>query len=302
VKSLGIDHESLARWNPRIVSVSLSGYGHTGPDRMRVSWGPILESHSGMAAMTGYAGGGPIKMGVALPDPVGGLHCAVAVLTALAERDGTGRGFFVDISQLETYAAIGGDAYLTACASGAPPPRRGNRSPERAPQGVYPCAGDDEWLAISIESDVEWRALCGAVGSRLDADRHPTLAHRIDHHDEIDRAIAAWSTGRGKHEAMRMLQAAGVRAAAVMTNRDIVEDEHIAARGFMVEWDQADVGRRRFPGFPIHFADPGEITMHGTPPLGADNRYVLVDVLGYPEARVASLAEAGVIATAPPES
>jgi crotonobetainyl-CoA:carnitine CoA-transferase CaiB-like acyl-CoA transferase len=302
VKSLGIDHESLALWNPRIISVSLSGYGHTGPDRMRVSWGPILESHSGMAAMTGYAGAGPVKMGVALPDPVGGLHCAVAVLTALAERDRTGRGFFVDISQLETYAAIGGDAYLTASATGAAPPRRGNRSPERAPQGVYPCAGDDEWLAISIESDAEWRALCGVVGERLDAASCPSRAERLANHDEIDRAIAAWSAGRDKQEAMRALQAAGVRAAAVMTNRDIVEDQHIAARGFMVEWDQADVGRRRFPGFPIHFSDPEEIPMRGAPPLGADNRYVLVDVLGYPEARLASLAETGVIATAPPES
>jgi len=70
----------------------------------------------------------------------------------------------------------------------------------------------------------------------------------------------------------------------------------------MVEWDQADVGRRRFPGFPIHFTDPAEIVMRGTPSLGADNRHVLVDVLGYPEARVAALAEAGVIATAPPPS
>jgi len=302
VKSLGIDHESLARWNPRIVSVSLSGYGHTGPDRMRVSWGPILESHSGMAAMTGYAGGGPLKMGVALPDPVGGSHGAVAVLTALAERDRTGRGCFVDISQLETYASIGGDAYLAASATGAAPPRRGNRSPERAPQGVYPCAGEDEWVAISIESDAEWKALCGVVRDGLDPGSHPSLAARLEHHDEIDHAIAAWSTGLDKHEAMRMLQAAGVRAAAVMTNRDIVEDEHIAARGFMVEWDQADVGRRRFPGFPIHFTDPGEIPMSGAPPLGADNRYVLVDVLGYPEARVAALAEAGVVATAPAKS
>jgi crotonobetainyl-CoA:carnitine CoA-transferase CaiB-like acyl-CoA transferase len=302
VKSLGIDHESLARWNPRIISVSLSGYGHTGPDRMRVSWGPILESHSGMAAMTGYTGGGPLKMGVALPDPVGGLHCAVAVLTALAERDRTDRGFFVDMSQLETYAAIGGDAYLTASASGEAPPRRGNRSPERAPQGVYPCAGDDEWLAISVESDAEWKALCGVVGSRLDPGTYPSLAARLENHDDIDRAIAAWSAGQEKHEAMRALQAGGVRAAAVMTNRDIVEDEHIAARGFMVEWDQADVGRRRFPGFPIHFTDPAEVPMRGAPPLGADNRYVLVDVLGYPEARVAALAAAGVIATAPPES
>jgi crotonobetainyl-CoA:carnitine CoA-transferase CaiB-like acyl-CoA transferase len=73
-------------------------------------------------------------------------------------------------------------------------------------------------------------------------------------------------------------------------------------RGFMVEWEQEDVGRRKFPGFPIHFADPAEIPMRGTPALGADNRYVLVDVLGYAEERVGALAEAGVIATAPPES
>ena len=302
VKSLGIDHESLARWNPRILSVSLSGYGHTGPDRMRVSWGPILESHSGLAATTGYEDGGPLKMGVALPDPVGGLHCVVAVLTALAERDRTGRGGFVDISQLETYAAIGGETYLAASETGAAPPRRGNRSPDRAPQGVYPCAGDDEWLAISVENDAEWLALARVVEGGLRADRYGTLPRRLEHHDEIDRAIAAWSAGRDKREAMRTLQAAGVRAGAVMTNRDIVEDDHIAARGFMVEWDQADVGRRRFPGFPIHFTDSTGIPMRGAPALGADNRYVLVDVLGYAEARVAALAEAGVIAIAPPES
>jgi crotonobetainyl-CoA:carnitine CoA-transferase CaiB-like acyl-CoA transferase len=302
VESLGIDHETLARWNPRIVSVSLSGYGHTGPDRMRVSWGPILESHSGLAATTGYEDGGPLKMGVALPDPVGGLHCLVAVLTTLEERDRTGRGSFVDISQLETYAAIGGETYLAASATRAPPPRRGNRSPERAPQGVYPCAGEDEWVAISVENDAEWQALATLLGEGLTANRYRTLAGRLDHHDEIDRAIAAWSAGRDKRAAMRTLQTAGVRAGAVMTNRDIVEDEHMGFRGFMVEWDQEDVGRRKFPGFPIHFTDLGEIPMRGAPALGADNRYVLAKVLGYTEERVSALAEAGVIATAPPES
>jgi benzylsuccinate CoA-transferase BbsF subunit len=241
-------------------------------------------------------------MGVALPDPVGGLHCLVAVLTALAERDRTGRGGFVDISQLETYAAIGGETYLAASETGAAPPRRGNRSPERAPQGVYRCAGDDEWVAISVESEAEWQALARLVGGGLDATHYRTLAGRIERHDEIDRTIASWSAARDKREAMRTLQAAGVRAGAVMTNRDIVEDEHIASRGFMVEWDQPDVGRRRFPGFPIHFTDPGEIPMRGTPLLGADNHYVLTEVLGYPEESVAALAEAGVIATEPPQS
>ena len=155
-------------------------------------------------------------------------------------------------------------------------------------------------MAISVENDGEWQALARLVGGELGADRYRTLARRLERHDEIDRAIAAWSAGRDKREAMRTLQAAGVRAGAVMTNRDIVEDEHIAAREFMVEWDQANVGRRTFPGFPIHFTDPAETPMRGAPPLGADNRYVLVDVLGYPEARASALADAGVIATAPP--
>ena len=239
-------------------------------------------------------------MGVALPDPAGGLHCLVAVLTALAERDRTGRGGFVDISQLETYAAIGGEIYLAASVTGAAPPRRGNRSPERAPQGVYRCAGDDEWVAISVEDDAEWEALARVVGGGLVADHYRTLAGRLEHHDEIDRSIAAWSANRDKRESMLALQAAGIRAGAVMTNRDIVEDEHIAARRFMVEWEQADVGRRRFPGFPIHFTEPADVPMRGAPLLGGDNHYVLVDLLGYPEARVAALEKAGMIATAPP--
>ena len=172
VKSLGIDHESLARWNPRIISVSLSGYGHTGPDRMRVSWGPILESHSGMAAMTGYAGGGPLKMGVALPDPVGGLHCAVAVLTALAERDRTGRGFFVDISQLETYAAIGGDAYLTASAD-----RRGAAA-ARQPLARTSAAGSvsvRRRRRVGGDLDRERRRVEIALRSRRQSPRSGTL-------------------------------------------------------------------------------------------------------------------------------
>ena len=103
-----------------------------------------------------------MKVGVALPDPTGGLHGVVAILAALEERDRTGRGCFIDLSQLETYASLGGEKYLSASATGEDPRRWANRSADRAPQGVYPCQGEEEWLAISVETDEEW----GVAGRR----------------------------------------------------------------------------------------------------------------------------------------
>ncbi len=296
-QSLGIDHETLARYNPDVVSVSLSGYGHTGPDAMRVAWGQILEAHSGLAAASGYEDGGPQRMGQPFPDAIAGVHCALAMLAALRQRDRLGHGIAVDMSQLESYANIGGELYLTASATGRLPERLGNRSSQNVPQGVYRCHGDDEWVALSVESDAEWKALAGLLGASWD---YPTPEARAAHADAIDRAIAAWTETLDKFDAMRQLQSAGVRACALMTTRDIVEDPHIAARGFMVDWEQVDVGRRRFPGFPVHFERPAQVPMRGTSGLGADNHYVLTEILGYGPERVAELTGAGVIATSPP--
>jgi crotonobetainyl-CoA:carnitine CoA-transferase CaiB-like acyl-CoA transferase len=207
----------------------------------------------------------------------------------------------VDVSQLETYASYGGEHFLNASVNGKPPSRRGNRSPTAIPQGVYRCAGSDEWVAISVESDGEWRALCAVIGGDRQPAPDASWEQRFPIADEIDHWIEGWTAARTKHEAMQVLQARGVRAAAVMTNKDVVEDPHIAARGFMVEWDQVDVGPRKFPGIPIHVSD-GEMPLpRGAAALGADNAYVLTKVLGYPDARVDELTTAGVLATRPPE-
>ncbi len=300
VRSMGLDYESLAPHKPDLIRIALSGYGHTGPDQMRPSWGPILEAHSGMTWASGYENGGPLKMGAALPDPVGGLHAVVAILAALDERDRTGQGCFIDLSQFEAYGSLGGELYLSTSATGTEPPRLANRSSDRAPQGVYPCQGEEEWLAISVETDAEWDALAGVLGSALrDDPQLRSLAGRIACHDEIDAAITAWSSTQNRFEAMHNLQARGVRATALMTSGDIVEDPHLASRGFVVEWDQVDVGRRSFPGFPVHFQDPAEIPMVGSPGLGQDNERVLVDILGYRPERVRELEAGGVLATTP---
>jgi crotonobetainyl-CoA:carnitine CoA-transferase CaiB-like acyl-CoA transferase len=299
IRSMGLDYESLVDVKPDLIRVSLSGYGHTGPDQMRPSWGPILEAHSGMTWATGYADGGPLKLGAALPDPVGGLHAVFATLAALDERERTGKGGFIDCSQFETYSALAGDMYLGASVTGEAPPRLGNRSANRAPQGVYPCAGEEEWVAISVESDAEWAALALLLGDDMTDPGLADRGERSRRHDEIDGAIAAWTGARDRFDAMRGLQERGIRASALMTNEDLVDGEQMGARGFIVEWDQVDVGRRRFPGFPLHFEDPAEIPMEGAPGLGEDNERVLVDVLGYSPERVAELEASEVLATTP---
>jgi crotonobetainyl-CoA:carnitine CoA-transferase CaiB-like acyl-CoA transferase len=299
VRSLGIDYESLVALNPALIRASLSGYGHTGPDQMRPSWGPILEAHSGMAWTTGYADGGPLKVGVALPDPTGGMHAVVAMLAALEERDRTGNGCFIDLSQFETYAAVGGEKYLEASVTGEVTPRLGNRSLDCVPQGVYPCRGSDEWIAISVQSDEEWTVLEGFIGAVPGAGDLAALETRMSWQDEIDIAIRTWTNARDRFAAMAELQSAGVRASAVMTNRDLVESEQIDARGFIVEWDQVDVGPRKYPGFPVHFEDPAEIEMRSSPALGEDNEHILVDILGYSPERVRELTDMDVLATTP---
>lgn len=298
--ALGLGYDDLKQINPAIIACSLSGYGAASRYRDRVSLGPILEAHAGLAAATGYAGGGAMKLGAALPDAIGGLSGALAIVAALWNRDLTGAGCFIDVSQLETYAAIGGEALLTASLTGRDPAPIGNRSPAYAPQGVYPCAGDDEWLALSIRTDAEWQRLVAIVGEQTLGEPAWRAVHgRAAAHDAIDAAIAAWTRTRPRAQAMAILQAAGLPAVAVLTNADIVADPHLAARGFMVEVDQADVGMRAFPGFPVHFSAEAPVAVRGAPPLGGDNAAVVGDLLGRDEAAMARLEQAGVLAQQP---
>ncbi|MDH4145741.1 MAG: CoA transferase [Acidimicrobiia bacterium] len=299
VRSLGIDHESLRRLNPRIVSVDLSGFGATGPDAEQVSWGPILDATSGLAHASGYADSGPYKQGLAFADAVGGVHGACAVLAALHERDRTGGSVHVDVSQLETLIGMAGELALVTSASGTPPARHGARSTVFAPQGVYPADGEDRWIAVSVTDDAEWAALVGVIGGSLDrpAWAAGVQARRADH-DAIDEAIAGWTSARDPFVAMATMQAAGVRASVVMDNRDLVESEQLSHRGFLVTLEHDDCPPLPFPGFPLRFAEAAT-DVRATPALGAHNREILAE-LGYDDAALSVLESTGTVAARPP--
>ena len=225
------------------------------------------------------------------------------MLTALEHRDQTGEGSFVDISQFETTVSCLGPFLLDHELTGTVPQRSGNRLAWLAPQGTYPCVGEDAWVAITVDDDAAWSGLAEVLGGAAGDERFTTLAGRIEHHDEIDELIAAWTATRAADDAAIALQAAGIAACEVYDTAGVLRDPQIRAR----HWFQVR-GSTRFPdgdlfsGHPIHLGvEPGAWWRAG-PSMGEDTREVLMSVAGMSSAEVdALIATGGAFEDAEPE-
>ena len=291
--ALGLDHAQLAAANPRIIYVAMPGHGKSGPYRDRVAFGPSVEPMSGLTSVMGYGPDEPRSTAMALMDPITAINAVAAVLDALRLRERTGKGAFVELSLHEGGVAFCGP-WLLEAQLGGEPRRIGNRHPRMAPHGVYACAGDDAWLAVACRDGADWRALCGVIEALPKA---ADLAERFAAHDDIDRAIAAWTVSRSKTEAARLLQAAGVPAGPVNVTPDMTADAQVQARGFFVPLEP---GPTPMPGNPVKMSGIGSADWTPCPRLGADNEAVLRDWLGYNGERIGALRTAGVIVDKPP--
>lgn len=301
--NFGLDYERIREFNPDVIMISLSGYGQDGPYRDYSAYGMGLEPASGISQQTGYPGGPPMRSGLSFTDPLSGFLGAGAVLLALEYRRRTGKGQYIDLSEQE--AAIGLVAYalMETQMNGRLPERRGNRSWfGDAPQGVYPCAGRDRWVAISVASDEQWEALCDEAGHPewKDDPRFADILSRNEHQDALDEVIASWTRGLEAMDVARRLQARGVRAAPVLDGRDILFDPHFRERRHFDVIDQPAIGRRpvqrhlaaKFTGF--------EAAARGHAPLlGEHNRDVLQGLLGISDEEYAELEASGVIGDRP---
>ena len=302
VRSAGITPAELREMNPAIVTLDMSGFGAIGPDAERISWGPVLDAASGLASTTGYPDSGPYKQGIAFPDVVGGLHGTVIALAALWQHWHTGEAVAVDLSQLETAINVAGDQFAEASmlpADAPPPPRRGARTTDAAPSGVYQCQGDDAWLALTVTGDAAWQAVAGVLGGPACEPHWTTAAARHANHDAIDELIERWTLTRDKHEAAAELQAAGISASAVMTIADVVNDDHSSARGLLVDHARPGEQPQLFPGLPFRF-DTTPAALSPPPKLGQHNNAILTE-LGYTPAEITTLYNSHTIATAPPD-
>ncbi len=298
---LGLGYERLSQLNPGIIYIGMPGFGWTGPARDWVALGTMIEPAAGLSSLMGYADGGPYKSGVAWADPVAALHAAAAITIALWDRaaDPEQRGQAIELAQIEGMIDFIGEEVLAAQVRGADAPRRGNRHPFYSPQGCYPCGGEDRWIAISVTSDAEWQTLCDSAGfeQRLASLR---LDERLAARDDIDAAISDWTAHQDHVELMRRLQAAGIAAVAVFDAKELVENEHLAARGFYVPIAHPDAGTFVFPGLPAHLSVTPASYRRPAPGLGEHNREILSGMLGLSDDELSELQAAGVIADRPP--
>ncbi|MCA8432273.1 CaiB/BaiF CoA transferase family protein [Burkholderia seminalis] len=293
LKKYGLDYASLRAVKPDLVYCSVTGFGQTGPYAHRAGYDFIVQGIGGFMSITGERdgepGGGPQKAGVAIADLATGLYSTIAVLAALAHRDRTGEGQYIDMALLDVQVALLANMNTNFLASGKPPVRWGNAHPNIVPYQTFQTR--DGWIIVAVGNDGQFRKFVEAGGrSELaDDERFATNPSRVRHRDTLVPILAEMVKARGKADWIAVLEAAGVPCGPINDLDEVFDNEQVAARGMQVSLPHpcgADVKLVRNP-----------IRMSATPPdartapplLGAQTDDVLREMLGYDDARIAAL-------------
>jgi benzylsuccinate CoA-transferase BbsF subunit len=298
MRRLGFDHESLSLINPRIITLSSTAYGYTGPWRSAGSRARTVDAACGMSYLTGYEGGPSKRASNNYMDHSTGNNVAFALLLALYRRTRTGKGMRIDLTMQETGVSCIGAAILEA-QRGIKRPRLGCGHLWKSPHNVYPCAGSDRWIAIAVSGEEEWAALKQAMGAPAWAQdpRFDAMQSRWQHRHELDRKLSVWTATQDDKRLARLLQAHGICAGAVLTAADLVEDPHLEQRGFLQEIERPG-GRRTFAARPFRMPRL-DMTIRQVADLGEHNELVLREVAGLSQQEIRALAADGVIADRP---
>ena len=304
MEGFGIDWEHVQALNPRCIMVRMPAFGLDGPWRDSVGFAQTMEQLAGMAWLTGHPDDQPrIQRGPC--DPLAGMHATFAMLVALAERDHSGHGHFVECAMVEGALNVAAEQVLEFTAHGHLQERMGNRCPEAAPQGLYPCKDHDtrahpRWLALSIASDDQWGALLAWLGNPnwSTALAQASLAERHASHDKIDENLREAFAERDRDECIDALLAHGVPAASVADPRWTNAHPQLVARGFYEESEHPVIGTHPIATLPYRFESIDTWLRNSAPTLGAHNREVLGE-LGYANAAIDLLEADGVIGTRP---
>ncbi len=294
--SVGLSVEEIRQVNPNIITMSASMEGSTGPHAKFRGFGLVLQSTVGFTHFTAWPGRTPVGTGVAYTDWFATHLASFAVLSAIEERERTGRTTSIDLSQLE--ACIWGlDAeVLRYTATGEQRPALGNAHESMAPHGVFPAEGTDQWLAVAVRDARDWQALAGVLGAPWDGDEGLfSLEARQARDTEICAAIDEWSATRNKADAATILQAAGIPAYAVNGMDDVQHDAQLVAREQFWPIEHPELGIVHWDSPAYRLSARPERHRTPAPLLGADNEYVYRTVLGFHEEELVELIAEGVI-------
>lgn len=284
MEKFGLGYESVRKIRPDVVYLAMSMQGSEGPERSYLGYGASMVSLTGLHDLSGLPDREPAGTGTNYPDHIPNpCHAAFALLAAMRHRRRTGRGQFIDLAQVEPTIALLGPTLLDLTANGRIQQRQGNRHASMSPHGVYPCRGEDQWIAIAVRNDASWAQLRLALGEpqwSLDP-RWDHAQGRIAGADELDTLVARATVAWDGRELMGLLQGRGVPAGVVQTAEDVVAvDPQLAHRKHWIALDHAEMGRALYNAPPFRFRR-SEIGVQGPAPLlGEHTREVLGQLLG----------------------
>ncbi|PZW38897.1 benzylsuccinate CoA-transferase BbsF subunit [Humitalea rosea] len=293
MEKFGLSYEDVVRIRPDVIYLAMSMQGSQGPQRDFRGTGSSIAALTGILDLSGLPGRVPAGTGTNYPDHLPNpCHAAFAVLAALRHRRRTGQGQYIDFAQTEPMLSLMGPTFLDLAVNGRLQQRRGNDHPWAAPHGVYPCVGEDRWIAITAMSDAQWAALAEVMGQPAWAreERWRTMPHRYREREELDRHIGAWTAGQDAQALMLALQAKGVPAGAVQDARDVTRhDPQLQHREHWVRMPHAEMEESIYNNLPFRFTRTPVKPTRPAPLLGEHTREVLGGMLGFSEAEIEGL-------------
>ena len=293
LKKYGLDYDSLRAVKPDLVYCSVTGFGQTGPYAHRAGYDFIIQGIGGFMSITGERdgepGGGPQKAGVAIADLATGLYSTIAVLAALAHRDRTGEGQYIDMALLDVQVALLANMNTNFLASGKPPVRWGNAHPNIVPYQTFQTR--DGWIIVAVGNDGQFRKFVEAGGrpELADDERFATNPSRVRHRDTLVPILAEMVKARDKADWIGALEAAGVPCGPINDLDEVFDNEQVVARGMQVSLPHPCGADAKLVRNPIRMSATPPEARTAPPLLGAQTDDVLRDMLGYDDAKIATL-------------
>lgn len=292
MEQFGLGWDSVHELNKSLIMIRMPAFGLDGPWRDRTGFAQTMEAVSGLTWRTGFPDELPTLI-LGTCDPIAGLHATAAALLGLLRRDDTGEGLLVESVMVESALNVAAEALVEYSASGSVMRREGNRNLGCAPQGVYPCAGEDSWIAIAVETNDQWKAVSSTIGW-TDGPHNAALQDRRASHDAIDARLSAWTSIHSAEEVAELFQSLGVPAEVVIAARDVLRNPQLQHRGLFELEDHPVTGEHQIPTVPFRFSGIQHWLRSPSPTLGQDNDDVLGE-LGLTVSEIDDLRSSGVV-------